>query len=178
MSVKYPYYIITGPPSSGKTTVINELSNKGFKCHKEVARIIIKENQIKGIDHFPWNNMSLFSDQVFNRIIENLDKLNGEFSFFDRSIIDLIAYLEINNIMDNDKYKSAILKSGYQKNVFYLPFCEEIYLNDTERKESVDEAIKIGKKLKKVYINLGFNLIEVPFGKAEDRVKYILNFIQ
>jgi len=177
MSVLYPYHIITGPPSSGKSTVINELSNRGYNSHKEVARIIIKENQINGVNHFPWKNMAMFSEQVFNRITENLKSLNGEFCFFDRSIIDLIAYLELNDIYDNEKYKNEILTSGYQKNVFYLPFWEKIYLHDLERKESKEEAINIGKQLKKVYSELGFNLIEVPYGNLNERVDFILNAI-
>ena len=177
MSGIYPYYIITGPPSSGKTTIINELIKRGFTCHQEVARQIIKENQKAGINYFPWNNMHLFSDQVFKRKIKHLNTLNGNLCFFDRSIIDLIAYLEINNVYDNDKYRTAILNSGYQNNVFYLPFWNKIYLQDFERKESKIEAIQIGKKLKKVYSEFGYNLTEVPFGKVEERVEYILGLI-
>ena len=78
-----PYFIITGPPSSGKTTIINELVRRGYKCQNEVARKVIKENTINNIDIFPWNNIEAFSDQVFDHIIELLKSLNGEFSFFD-----------------------------------------------------------------------------------------------
>ena len=104
MSGAHPYYIITGPPSSGKSSIISELIKNGHDCHNEVAREIIQENKINGIDHFPWKNMSLFSEQVYNRTLHNISTLNGEFCFFDRSIVDLIAYLELNNIFDNQKY--------------------------------------------------------------------------
>ncbi len=174
MNNSYPYYIITGPPSSGKTTIINELLERGYSCHHEVARKIIKENRTNKVDVFPWNNIVSFSDQVFEHILELLQSLKGEFSFFDRSIVDLIAYMEINGVHDNKKYKKAILHSKYNTTVFFLPFWEEIYLLDNERKETKNKAMYIGETLRKVYTDLGFNLIEVPTGLVEERVKFIL----
>ena len=175
MSGVHPYYIITGPPSSGKSSIISELIKKGHVCHNEVAREIIQENKINGIDHFPWKNMSLFSDQVYNRILDNIKKLKGELCFFDRSIVDLIAYLELNSIFDNQKYIDSISRVGYNKNVFYLPYWDKIYTHDQERKESKEEAINIGNQLRKVYNDLGFNLIDVPHGNIQQRVDFILN---
>ena len=175
MSVSFPYYIITGSPSSGKSSIISELIKRGHLCHHEVAREIIQENKRNGIDHFPWKNMSLFSDQVLDRSISNISNLNGQFCFFDRSIVDLIAYLQLNNIFENQRYVNSISMVGYNKNVFYLPYWENIYINDQERKESKEEAINIGNQLRKVYFDLGFNLIDVPYGNIQQRTDFILN---
>jgi len=44
--IKNNFYIITGRPGSGKTSIINILQSRGFLCIEEVGRQIIRE-QIK-----------------------------------------------------------------------------------------------------------------------------------
>ena len=61
-------YIITGGPGTGKSSVLNELKNRGFKCHEEFARQVIKEHLDAGIDIFPWNKMKEYSDIVLHRM--------------------------------------------------------------------------------------------------------------
>lgn len=39
--------VITGAPSSGKTTLINELKEQGFYCFEEISRKITLEAQKK-----------------------------------------------------------------------------------------------------------------------------------
>ena len=38
--------IVTGGPSSGKTTLINNLEAKGYCCHHEISRAIISKHNI------------------------------------------------------------------------------------------------------------------------------------
>ena len=45
MALEKKHYVITGAPSTGKSSVINELRKMNFVCHEEIAREIIKENQ-------------------------------------------------------------------------------------------------------------------------------------
>jgi predicted ATPase len=37
------FYTITGGPGSGKTSLINELQKRGYRCMAEVARQLIQE---------------------------------------------------------------------------------------------------------------------------------------
>ena len=43
-------FIITGAPSTGKSSLINELSNMGYECFNEVSRSIIKNEKIEKIN--------------------------------------------------------------------------------------------------------------------------------
>ena len=170
-----PYYIITGPPSSGKTTLINELLKANYHCYQEMARIVIQENLKEGVDCFPWKNNVEFSHQVFVKITDLLNSLNGDFCFFDRSIVDLIAYMDVSKSNRNKNYIDTIYKSPYNRNVFFLPFWDEIYTNDNERKESKEEAILIEKSLRDVYSEFGFQIIDVPISAIDLRIDFILN---
>lgn len=172
---QFPYYIISGPPSSGKTTLINELSNLNYHCYQEMARLVIQRNLKNGIDCFPWNNTLEFSHQVFLETSDLLNSLNGDFCFFDRSIVDLIAYMDISKIDRNEKYIDAINQSPYSRNVFFLPFWDEIYTTDDQRRESKEEARLIEKNLRLVYKELGFQIIDVPISTIDVRLDFIIN---
>lgn len=170
-----PYYIITGAPSTGKTSILSELKKRGYTCHQEIAREIIKENMEAGIEIFPWNNMHEFSDLVLERmksLVKTFD--SSVIQFLDRSMVDLIGYMNFANEDVPAHYSTEALAVGYAKKVFFLPIWPEIYTQDDERKENLEEAKEIGISLEEAYSSLGFELVQVPHGTVEDRVSFIL----
>ena len=174
----HPHYIITGPPSSGKTTLIKSLQDLNYKCYPEMARLVIQNNIKNGVDCFPWNNTLDFSHQVFLEISNLLSSINTDFCFFDRSLVDIIAYMDISKISRNKIYINAIKTSSYNKNVFFLPYWEDIYTIDLQRRESKEQAKLIEKNLRLIYNELGFNLIDVPMTVLKERVDFILKNVQ
>ncbi len=174
----HPHYIITGPPSSGKTTLIKSLQDLNYKCYPEMARLVIQNNIKNDVDCFPWNNTLDFSHQVFLEISNLLSSINTDFCFFDRSLVDIIAYMDISKISRNKIYINAIKTSSYNKNVFFLPYWEDIYTIDLQRRESKEQAKLIEKNLRLIYNELGFNLIDVPMNVIKERVDFILKNVQ
>lgn len=173
------YFIITGAPSTGKSSVVNGLIKKGYVCHDEIAREVIKENQGKGNNLLPWVDMLAFSDEVYFRMEKLIRSLDSDkLCFLDRSMVDLIGYMNFANQEAPERYAEGAKKAGYSSDVFYMPFWKGIFANDEQRLESTDEAMKIDKALRAAYTNLGFNLIEVPKGSIEDRVDYILDYLK
>ncbi|MCT4579899.1 MAG: AAA family ATPase [Flavobacteriales bacterium] len=173
------YFIITGAPSTGKSSVVNELVRRGYVCHDEIARQVIKENQGKNNNLLPWVDMLAFSDEVYNRMLALLDTIEDDsFCFLDRSMVDLIGYMEFAGKEAPSRYGEGAKVAGYSKQVFYMPFWEGIFANDEQRKESVEEAMNIDKALRKAYTNLGFKLVEVPKGTIEERVDFILEVLK
>jgi len=171
------YYIITGAPSTGKSSVINELKNLNFKCYGEVAREIIKENKLNNLDIFPWINMREFSDMVYSRMKITLEELPDDICFLDRSVVDLIGYMEFANEAVPAHYEYLAKAANYSKKVFFMPLWDTIYTNDEERKESIEEAKNIDINLRKAYSNLGFELIDVPQLSIKERAEFIIKSI-
>ena len=85
--------VISGGPSSGKTTLVNNLKTLGHNCFDEVSREIIESQNINSsIKKFD------FEETVFNKRIEQYRLAKSEIQFYDRSFIDGLAYMKMNRI--------------------------------------------------------------------------------
>lgn len=172
--------VLIGGPGTGKSSVLNELIDRGHFCMPEISREVILEAQQKGIDQLFLSDPLLFSNMLLEGREKQYLKAHKEkksFVFFDRGIPDVFAYL---NFLESDYPEHFISKSKeylYHK-VFMLPPWQEIYTSDNERYESFEQAIAIHEHLTNAYQEIGYQIITVPFGSVKDRANYILNSLQ
>lgn len=171
--------IITGPPSSGKTTVLRALQNEGYECLGEIARKVIKEQQKIGSSLVPWEDVVGFSQLVYQEFFEQQELVfKGKTVFSDRGILDIKAYLLLANQGHAINLEKACDGMNYSSTIFLMPTWEEIYSQDAQRKESVDEAVELFNLLKKVYEEAGFKVVLVPKVSVSERVEFILKEIK
>ena len=88
-------YIVSGPPSSGKSSLIEALKAEGYSCHDEIARQVIAEQlKIEGTA-VPWKDHLAFAELLFERMVKQQNALQNDTSvhIFDRSIPDFVSYL-------------------------------------------------------------------------------------
>jgi len=71
-----------------------------------------------------------------------------------------------------DDLKSYLNRPIYKK-VFILPAWEDIYITDTERKQTWDEALKTEEAMRMVYSKYGYEVIEIPKIDIPGRLKFI-----
>lgn len=170
-------YVITGAPGTGKTTIVEHLKKIGYSCKEEISRKIISEQIAKNGEALPWKNLNLFSKKVFDLRKKQFLKSKEKLCFFDRGIVDTYAYLEIGKLEISSNIKESIKTLRYNKKVFYTPVWEEIYTKDKERRESLEQAKKIEENLISCYSLHNYQLIKIPIGNIEKRVKFILSKI-
>lgn len=171
-------YIITGAPGTGKTAIINALKKKGYSCAEEISRAIITQEIASGGDALPWKNLAAFSLQVIAlRKAQHTNALKGKTHFFDRGIIDVIAYLKHDNLVVNNDIIKMAKQFSYNKTVFYTPIWSEIYINDNERKEDLITAKNIENFLLDTYQSFDYTLVEVPKLPVDERTAFILSKI-
>jgi predicted ATPase len=177
MVLKMSKYVIAGAPGAGKTTIIKELKKMGFICHDEIPRQIIEEQLKINGSILPWVNLPAFNDEILKREIERFFSAPIP-SFFDRSLVDPVAYLSLSGKKVPKKFIDAAKKHKYHNKVFFVELVEEFYVNDSSRKETFSEAKKVGAAIKKAYVDFGYEIISVPKGTPLQRVKQILKHIK
>ena len=56
------FFVLTGGPGSGKTTLIDALAARGYACSLEAGRAVIRHQQDIGGNALPWGDRALFAD--------------------------------------------------------------------------------------------------------------------
>jgi len=179
-NLKFQRIVLTGGPSTGKTSIINFLKKKGHYCFDEISRQVIQEYQTKGIPQPFKTHPNEFSNQIFESRVQQFEKAkftDKPVLFYDRGLPDVIAYMNSVNTKVFNYYQNETSSRKYSQ-IFIFPPWKEIYIKDTERFESFEEALTIHKALIKCYKNFGYLPIEVPFDTIENRGYFILNSIQ
>lgn len=176
------FYVITGGPGVGKTSVLTELSKCGFLTVPEDARKIIKEQiKING-DGLPWKDKECYGNLMLKTSIKTYESIQTKPQkqpiFFDRGILDAFCYFQMENIHISEVMNDLANKHPYNKKVFILPPWKEIYETDSERKQTWEEAEFTFKKMKETYEQYGYNTIEVPRISVGNRLKFILEHLK
>jgi len=171
--------LLVGAPSTGKTSVLNKLNQKGFICFEEISRQVTQEARDEGIEHLFKKEPLLFSEKLLDGRIRQFltsQSYDGQIVFIDRGLPDITAYLDMVNTPFAKKFSDANHHYRYDI-VFWFPIWERIYTDDVERYEDFELAQNIEKHLLKSYQSLGYDLIEVPKSSIDKRVEFILSIL-
>jgi len=176
------FFVITGGPGVGKTTLIKELQRLGVQTMEEDARKIIKEQLANQSDALPWKNKTLYASLMYAAAVKSYNRLRAEnkdsITFFDRGIIDTIGYMKMEGIPITAALLQESKKYSYNKHVFILPPWKEIYTTDSERKQDWKTAILTFEYMNETYQTFGYKIIVVPKTSLQERTAFILNHIK
>jgi len=169
--------VIIGGPGTGKTTIIDGLTAKGYCCYPEISREVTMEAKKQGIEQLFLEKPLLFSELLLEgrkKQFHNAKEEPHNIVFLDRGIPDVLAYMHYIGDSYPAFFDQACRDHIYTK-IFILPPWEEIYVSDDERYENYEQAKLIYGHLTETYEKYGYNLIEVPKGTVEERILFILN---
>lgn len=121
-----------------------------------------------------------FNDQLINARLQHF--LDGNATkrkhlFYDRGLPDVIAYMNYFKQPIDQHYVDICAQHLYDE-VLILPPWKEIYVQDNERMENFEQASEIHAHLEKTYKGLGYKPVEVPFGTVEERLQFVIDFIE
>lgn len=169
-------YIITGAPGTGKTTLINALE-KEYPCMHEVSRkVIICEQEGVG-NGMPWGDLDRFAALVYEASLQALD-LSPNAYFTDRSILDLIAYLEVEGKPIPSQLVQFPYKEKFHKKVFFTPTWKDIYHKDEQRLQEFGYCLALEQALLKIYAEKGFDIVKLPKDTVSIRVNFVHTFVK
>jgi predicted ATPase len=173
------YFILTGAMGSGKSTILKLLQKQAFTCVEEPARKILKEQRGIHGQGTPEKNPELFTNLLLSRSISQYESMlnTSKPVIFDRGIPDKVGYADIFGV-DVQPFISASNQYRYNRHVFFLPAWKEIYRTDDERKMSFKQAHSFGDKIREIYTDLGYQLIDVPLGSPTSRAEFVMKTIK
>jgi predicted ATPase len=93
---------------------------------------------------------------------------------FDRGIPDVLGYLRLSNLPIPPKVEKAAQTFRYSRRVLIAPPWPEIFTQDAERKQSLEEARATCEAMIETYSALGYELIPLPFDSVEHRAQFVL----
>jgi len=169
---KSKWYVITGIPSSGKTTVLEHLGKAGYRTVPEAARVLIDEGVAQGITVAEIrSNEGDFQRRVTNLKLKTEAELPlDEVIFLDRAMPDSIAYYQLCGL-DPEEARAVCYRDLYRKVFLMKPITFD---GDYARTESPDAIARLAGLLRDAYEQLGYEIVVVPAVSVEDRVRFIL----
>lgn len=168
------WYVITGGPSSGKTTTVNLLRDRGYRTTIEHARHYIDTQRATGrsVDDIRGHQIDFQRGVLEMQIEQEASLPPDEVVFLDRAIPDALAYYRFLYLPLDKTLTDALSKISYKK-VFILDRLP--FVDDYARTEDDDQQLRLQDLLNEVYHSLPFPVVHVPVMPPAERVDFILN---
>lgn len=167
------WYVITGGPSSGKSTVIRLLKDQGYTTTHEVARHYIDLQRINGrsVDEVRANQRQ-FQHKILNLQIDLERRLNPqEMIFLDRGLPDELAYYKYFNLALDEKLVEYLKTATYKK-IFVMDLLP--LDKDYARTEDVAAQQALHQLIIESYKDRPEPIVMVPVLPPKERVAFIL----
>ncbi len=169
------WYVITGAPSSGKTTLVTELEKLGYWVIHGAARALIEEELAldRTLEEIRADAES-FENLVLARKIASEARLpKDELIIFDRAVLDSIAYFEMAG-MDPGAVFAKSPRNRY-KRVFLLDPLP--YERDEARIEDWAAVIKLDQALERSYRMFSYDVARIGVMPIQERLRIIIEEI-
>jgi predicted ATPase len=170
--VQTNWHVITGAPSCGKTTLIDQLADRGFQTVTETARPYFEREMAKGrtIDEIRENGAAL------ERVLIDLqwraeDGLQPiDVAFLDRALPDSLAFCRVSGLNPNEflaqcfhyRYASVLILDR-------LPF----HHNGTRTEGDAAIAGFLDEWHARDYSALGYDVVRVPVLPPQERLAFV-----
>ncbi len=165
-------YLITGCSGGGKSTLIAELADRGFRTVAEPGRRLIA----RGIA--PWDDLHGFLSAAADMARADLEshRSTSEPVFYDRGLLDALAGLER---LGAGRVADILGKARpYERLVFVVPPWPGIYVTDIARRHTFDEAVEEYRHIVTLLPALGYRPFELPRVSAGRRAACVLEALE
>lgn len=169
------WHVITGAPCCGKTTLINQLADKGFKTVPEVGREYIKREIARGrtLEEIRANNVA-FACVIKELQLEIECGLQPtDVIFLDRAFPDSLTFFRLAGLNPNE-----ILPECFHHcyaSVFVLDRFP-VQRDDARIEDDVTAGL-LDEWLARDYSSLGYGVMRVPVLPPEERLAFVLEML-
>ena len=171
------HVILSGCSGGGKSTLLAELTRRGFDTVEEPGRRIVAEEQRGTGAALPWVNLEAFARRAIALSLADRARVagSGRWVFFDRGLIDAAAALD--HAAGVPIAETLCGHPQFHPKVFLTPPWPEIYRTDGERRHALAEGIDEYDRLRDVYVRLGYDTVILPKTDVGSRADFILRHL-
>ena len=171
--IQTKWHVITGASSSGKTTLIDLLTTKGFQTVPEAGRQYFEREFAKGrmIDEIRKDRATM-TCQIYEMWVKQESGLrDAEALFLDRGLPDSLAFYRFAGLNPNE-----ILPDCFQHRYASVFILNRLpYQQDGIRVRDDASAAYIDSWMERDYNALGYNVVRVPVLPPEERLAFIID---
>jgi predicted ATPase len=167
--------VISGCSGGGKSTLLTELGRRGYTVIEEPGRRIVKAECLNHGKVLPWIDPVAFLHRAMAMALADRASIGNtdDWVFFDRSLVDAAAGLQ--HLTSEQMLATIGQHHRYHHRVFLTPPWPEIYIQDKERRHSLDSAMAEYSRLLSAYPSLGYDLAIVPKVGVRERADFVLD---
>src|SRR5262245_30416242 len=171
------FFVITGGPGSGKTSLIEALARAGFAHSDEAGRAIIQDQLAIGGSALPWSDPRAFAELMLCWELRSyrIARAHDGPVFFDRGVPDVVGYLRLMQLAVPAHMDAAARMFRYHRRVYIAPPWPEIFERDAERKQTLEEAERTYQAMLETYPAYGYELVALPRAPVAERARFIVD---
>ncbi|MGR0319339.1 AAA family ATPase [Agromyces sp. ZXT2-3] len=167
------WYVITGGPSSGKTTTVDLLRQRGYRTTIEESRHYIDLMRLGGhsVEEIRSRQGEFQLNVLALQLAQESELDPEELVFLDRAVPDSLAYHRLLGLEPSPALLEALAHVPYRK-AFVMDLLP--LHRDYARTEDAAAQHRIHELLLEVYLSLPIPVVRVPALDPEARVDFIL----
>lgn len=168
------FVLISGCSGGGKSTLLAELSARGYPVVEEPGRRIIADELASGGKAVPWVDAAAFLRRAIDVARKDMTMLETRsgWVFFDRGLIDAASALEA--LTGEPVLRPICAAHRYHRRVFMTPPWPEIYVTDPERRHGFEAATAEYHRQMQTFPMLGYDVILLPKRSPSARADFVL----
>ena len=165
--------MISGFSSGGKSTLLAELVRRGYSVVAEPGRRIIAEARGGDKQTLPWINAAAFARRAIEMSVADFQAANG-LTFFDRGVVDAAVAIAATG----GDYPGEIISRLRYDRLFLAPPWPEIFVNDDDRRHSLEKALSDYERVRAAYLQAGYTPVMLPRKSVHARADFVLRTLQ
>jgi predicted ATPase len=162
--------MISGFSGGGKSTLITELARRGYAVVAEPGRRILAEERAGDGTALPWVDAAAFARRALEMSMWDHAAACG-LTFFDRGVVDAAVAIAATG----GERPEAILAGARYDRLFLAPPWPEIYVNDQDRRHTLEQALRDFDRVQRAYAEAGYAPVMLPRDTVTVRADFVLS---
>lgn len=173
--IRTSWHVITGASCSGKTTLINQLVERGYQTVPESGRQYVEQELAKGYTlKQVREDLAAFTRCIYTMMLKHERNLPaGQVVFLDRALPDSFSFFRYAGMDPNDILADCLYFR--YASVFILDRLP--YKQDGVRAGGDPTAQYFDAWIERDYLALGYDVVRVPVLQPAERLAFVLDIL-